>query len=189
MESRRTDVTRRELLKAAGAAAIAAPLVVGEPLAAAVAVAADAPKFFTRDQWALVDELSEIIIPADEHSGGARAAKVVDAIDSWLAEAFDQEPKQNWVEGLARVDQLAREKKGTTFMQLSPEDREAIVTIMAADEEKATTAEGKFFNEIKRRTSHFYYTSKVGIHDELQYKGNVMQEEYSGIDVSKETSN
>ena len=188
MEDRRIEVTRRDLLKAAGVAAIAAPLVVGEPLAAAAAAAAEAPKFFTRGQWALVDELAEIIIPADDHSGGARAAKVVTAIDGWLSEAFEPEPRQRWVEGLSRVDQLAREKKGSAFMQLTPDDREAVVTIMASEEAKPESVEGKFFNELKRRTSHFYYTSKIGIHDELQYKGNVLQEEYTGIDVSKEAS-
>jgi gluconate 2-dehydrogenase gamma chain len=189
MEDRRTEVTRRELLKAASVAALAAPLVVGEPLAAAAVAAAEAPKFFTRDQWALVDELAEIIIPADEHSGGARAAKVVNAIDAWLAEAFEPDPKSRWVEGLTRVDALAREKKGSAFMQLTPEDREAVVTIMASEEAKPVSVEGKFFNELKRRTSHFYYTSKIGIHDELEYKGNVLQDEYAGIDVSKEGTN
>jgi len=188
MEDRRIEVTRRDLLKAAGVAAIAAPLVVGEPLAAAAAAAAEAPKFFTRGQWALVDELTEIILPADDHSGGARAAKVVNAIDGWLAEAFEPDPKTRWVEGLARVDALAREKKGSAFMQLTPDDRVAVVTLMAAEEEKPVV-EGRFFNELKRRTSHFYYTSKIGSHDELEYKGNVLQDEYAGIDVSKEGTN
>ena len=31
-------------------------------------------KFFTKDEFVLVDELTELIIPADEHSPGARAA-------------------------------------------------------------------------------------------------------------------
>ena len=189
MEDRRTEVTRRDLLKAAGAAAMAAPLVVGDPLAAAAAAAAEAPKFFTRDQWALVDELAEIVIPADEHSGGARAAKVVNAIDGWLAEAFEPDPKKQWVDGLARVNALARETKGGAFMQLMPDDRGAVVTLMAEEEGKPVSVEGHFFNELKRRTSHFYYTSKIGIHDELEYKGNVLQDEYAGIDVSKEGTN
>src|SRR6185295_17377487 len=32
-------------------------------------------KFFTKDEFVLVDELTELIIPADEHSPGARAAE------------------------------------------------------------------------------------------------------------------
>jgi hypothetical protein len=84
------------------------------------------------------------------------------------------------------VDALAREQKGAPFMQLSAEDRVVIVTAMAAEEEKPTSVEGHFFLELKSRTSDAYYSSSIGLHDELEYKGNVMQEEYSGTDVSTE---
>ena len=70
-------------------------------------------------------------------------------------------------------------------MSLSPADREAIVAAMAAEEEAPKTEEGEFFVQLKRRTVRGYYTSRIGIHDEMDYKGNTMQEEYSGIDVSK----
>jgi hypothetical protein len=185
MEGRPSDLTRRELLKAAGAAAVTVPLVTGNALVAAAVTSAAAPLFFTREQFAMVDELTEIVIPTDEHSGGARAAGVAAYIDGRLAEAVEPERKQRWIEGLARVDALAHEQKGAAFMQLSPDDRLAVVTTMAADEEKRTTVEGKFFSELKRQTARGYYTSKIGLHDELEYKGNVLQEEYSGIDVSK----
>lgn len=186
MSDRRRDLTRRELLKAAGAAAASVPLAGSDVLAAAVATAATAPRFFTREQFALVDELTEIVIPTDQHSAGARAAKVAAYIDQRLAESPDPEPKKRWTDGLARVDALAREKKGAAFMQLTPDDRVAVVELMAAEEEKPTTVEGHFFGELKRQTARGYYTSKIGLHDELEYKGNVLQEEYAGIDVSKE---
>ena len=113
MEDRRTEVTRREVLKAAGAAALAAPLGGRRAACRRRGGRAEAPKFFTRDQWALVDELTEIIIPADDHSGGARAAKVVErASTAGSPRPSSREPKARWVEGLARVDALAREKKG-----------------------------------------------------------------------------
>jgi hypothetical protein len=178
---------RRDLLKAAATAAAATPLVSGEGLVAAVAAANGAPKFFTRAQYALVDELTEILIPADEHSGGARAAGVAAYIDGRLAEAVETEAKQRFIAGLTRVDQIAKETKGAAFMSLSPSDREAIVTAMASEEEAPKSEEGKFFVQLKRHTVRGYYTSKIGIHDEMEYKGNVMQEEYSGIDVSKES--
>ncbi len=176
---------RRDLLKAAATAAAATPLVSGETLIATVAAPTAVPKFLTRAQYALVDELTEILIPADEHSGGARAAGVAAYIDQRLAEAIEPEPKQRFVAGLTRVDQLAHEAKGTGFLSLSPADREAIVTKMAAEEEAPKSEEGKFFAQLKRHTVRGYYTSKIGIHDEMEYKGNVLQEEYSGIDVSK----
>src|SRR5262245_43938778 len=53
-------------------------------------------QFFTREEFAMVDELSELIIPTDEHSGGARAAKVAEYIDKSLAEAWEAEAKQKW---------------------------------------------------------------------------------------------
>jgi len=183
MEERTNGMTRRELLKAAGAAAAAVPLAGGDVLAAVAATAATT-HFFTPAQLAMVDELSEIIIPADDHSGGARAAKVAAYIDYRLAESFDDEPRVKWTEGLARIDALSREKKGAAFMQLSADDRVAIVTAMAAEEHSPTTVEGKFFGELKDRTSDAYYSSKIGLHDDLEYKGNVLQEEYSGTDVS-----
>ena len=43
---------------------------------------ARAGAFFTPEELALVDELSEMIIPADAHSPGARAARVAAYIDA-----------------------------------------------------------------------------------------------------------
>jgi len=42
--------------------------------------------------------------------------------------------------------------------------------------------EVRFFKELKRITVEGYYTSKIGIHDELQYKGNRILKEYVGCD-------
>lgn len=186
MDPRMTDLTRRELLKAAGVAA-AVPLVGREPLLQAAAAAAGAPRFFTPAQFALVDELTEILIPADDHSGGARAAKVAGYLDGRLADDFLPDRRERWVKALARVDALAAELKGAPFMQLTPADRVAVVERMASEEAKPETMEGRFFVELKGQTRHAYYSSSIGIHDELEYKGNVMQEEYSGIDVSKQS--
>jgi hypothetical protein len=184
METRPGDLTRRDVLKAAATVAAVVPLATGEGLVSVVAAATNAPLFFTRDQFALVDELCELIIPADEHSGGARAAGVAAYIDKRIADAFDQEPKQQWTDGLAAIDQLARDQKGARFMDLTPADREALLTAIAAEEEKPTTPAGQFFVRLKRQTVRGYYTSKIGIHDELDYKGNVLQQEYTGTDVS-----
>ena len=46
-----------------------------------------------------------------------------------------------------------------------------------------TTVEGKFFGELKGWTARGYYTSKIGIHQEMEYKGNVLQNDYAGIDA------
>ena len=181
-------VSRREMLKIAAGAVIAVPLVGSELKAKAASAdltaGGKAPLFFTADEFAMVDELTELIIPTDEHSPGARAAGCAGFIDSQLAEAWDPKTKDQWREGLNLVNQLSQEMNGKPFMQATSEQRVAVLTRMASNERKAAKPEERFFDELKSRTAHAYYTSKIGIHQELEYKGNTYQKEYSGFDAT-----
>ena len=135
--------------------------------------AAAAAKFFTPEEFALVDELTELIIPADEKSGGARAAKVAEFIDRTLAEAFEQAEREHWRQGLKRVDSIASEMHGASFLQCSAAQRTAVLARMEIKE--------PFFKELKALTIRGYYTSRIGIHDDLDYRGNSWQRgEYAG---------
>jgi len=40
----------------------------------------------------------------------------------------------------------------------------------------------RFFVELKGWTTFGYYTSRIGIHDEMEYKGNTLLAEFSGTD-------
>ena len=91
-----------------------------------------ASRFFTPAQHALVDELSETIIPADSHSGGAKAAKVADYIEQFLLESFDDAQKALWREGLRLIDVMSRHCNGKSFIDASPEDRMAVVAVLSA---------------------------------------------------------
>jgi Gluconate 2-dehydrogenase subunit 3 len=175
------NLTRRAVLKAG---AVAAATTITSTQLSAFTLPADGPRALTRDQHALLDELTEILIPADEHSGGARAAGVAAYIDSTLAEEADATVKASFVSGLALVDGLARKRHDRVFLALSPAEREGIVSTMAEGEGDPKTDEARFFVALKQRTVRGYYTSRLGIHDEMNYKGNTLQEEYSGIDVS-----
>ena len=187
--SRRDDdwISRRDALKvAAGVAVLPSLLRAGASAEAALAQAAAAsfaPRFFTADELAMVDELAELIIPADDHSPGARAAKVAGYIDGRLANAFlptEADVQQRWRTGLARVDELSREMNGTAFMASTPDQRAAVLTRMAGNEASPTAPEELFFRDLKGETVRGYYTSKVGIHDEMEYKGNTMLAEFAG---------
>jgi hypothetical protein len=37
---------------------------------------------------------------------------------------------------------------------------------------------------MKFQTARIYYTTSIGIHEDLNYKGNVMLKEFVGIDAS-----
>lgn len=185
-------VTRRDMLKLTATAALAVPLVGISSAAtanAATETAAQwkAPLFFTRDEFAMVDEISELIIPTDEHSPGARAAGCAAYIDARLAESWTDEPKTEWREGLKAVNAVSQEMHGKSFMQATPDERVAVLTRISANERDPKKPEEKFFREIKGRTAHAYYTSKIGIHQEMEYKGNVPIKEFVGFDVRNES--
>jgi glucoside 3-dehydrogenase (cytochrome c) hitch-hiker subunit len=150
--------------------------------AAATAGAKPAVRFFTPAQHAVVEELSETIIPADSHSGGAKAAKVADYIDKALAESFDDTDKVLWREGLRLIDAMSRHYNGKSFVDAAPEDRIAVLTVLSDHEQMTDLPEVRFFIELKRMTVRGYYTSKIGIHDELEYKGNRINQEFVGCD-------
>ena len=139
-------------------------------------------RFFTPSQHALVEELSETIIPADSHSGGAKAAKVADYIDQVLRESFDDNQKTLWRDGLRLIDVMSRHYHGKTFVNATPEDRIVLLTVLSDHVQMTDLPEVRFFVELKRMTVTGYYTSKIGIHDELEYKGNRILKEYVGCD-------
>ena len=139
-------------------------------------------RFFTPSQHALVEELSETIIPADGHSGGAKAAKVADYIDQVLRESFDDNQKTLWRDGLRLIDVMSQHYHGKTFVNATPEDRIVLLTVLSDHVQMTDLPEVRFFVELKRMTVTGYYTSKIGIHDELEYKGNRILKEYVGCD-------
>ena len=174
------SLTRRQMLAAAAAAA--APLFDAAALAEAVAAG---PKFLSSAELALLDELTELILPTDEHSPGARAAKVAAYIDARLAEAVEPEIRTRWRDGLKAVDALAASMHGRAFMACSAPQREATLTRLAAHEKAPETAEDKFFVELKAWTVNTYYTSAIGLHEEIEYTGNTLLQEFEGTDVSR----
>ena len=166
------------------ASAVATETSQAEAKPAAAPPEAQQPKpaahFFTPSQHALVDELTETIIPADSHSGGAKAAKVADTIDTYLREIYDEEEKALWREGLRLIDLMSQHYNGKTFVNASPEERIAVLKVLSDNSEMRDVPEVKFFNSLKEATVGSYYTSKIGIHDELEYKGNRVLQEYVG---------
>lgn len=186
---------RREWLKGSAAALGASLLplhaVAGEqrqaappPTKPAASSAQNKPTrlFFTPAQHALLEELSETIIPADSHSGGAKAAKVADYIDQFLGETYDDNQKALWREGLRLVDLMSRHYHQKSYVDSGPEERIALLQVLSDNEHMTDLPEVRFFMELKRLTVRGYYTSKIGIHDELEYKGNRILEEYVGCD-------
>jgi hypothetical protein len=178
------ELTRREVIKLGAGAAIATTVVGLDLKALAQSAQEKAPLFFTKPEFALVDELTELIIPADDHSPGARAAEVAGYIDFRLSESFEELPKILWRDGLKLIEQLSQEMHGKTFLEASQEQRIALLTRISQKEMKPEKPEELFFRELKGRTAHAYYSSKIGIHTEMEYKGNTYLKEFVGYDAT-----
>jgi hypothetical protein len=178
------ELTRRDIIKLGATAAVAATLIGLDTSAVSLAAQEKAPLFFTRDEFALVDELTELIIPADEHSPGAKAALAAGYIDFRLSESFEEQPKIMWRDGLKLIEHLSQEMHGKRFLEASREQRVALLTRISANETKPEKPEELFFRELKSRTARAYYSSKIGIHNEMEYKGNTYLKEFAGYDAT-----
>jgi hypothetical protein len=189
---RKSDITgRRDFLKLLAAAGLAGTTMAG-PAAAQTGRKAPAgtkpksgPKFLTRAEFATLDEMAEMIIPADARSGGARAARVAEIIDARLAESLDPEWRKSWKDDLAEIDRLSREKFRRKFVDATPKQRATLLDSISRNEANPKEAGEYAFGTIKWSVSEAYYRTRIGIHDEIGYKGNVIQDEFTGIDVSR----
>jgi hypothetical protein len=183
-------MNRRRLIQLLGSVPIFAPGALGRLASAGTTRAAAsraAGRFFTGPEMALLDELTELILPADDHSDGARVADVAGYIDGRLADYAPEIPplrevRERWKAGLASIDALAREARGVPFLELAGEERAALLERLAANESAPATDGERFFKELKGWTARGYHTSRIGIHDELEYKGNTLLTEFVGTD-------
>ena len=172
---------RRTALKLIAAGVVAEKLEAAQHhlVQIAQAPAAYRLQFFTPEQNELLDRLSEMIIPADERSPGAHEAKVSYFIDLMVANSR-KDAQQQWVAGLKAVEAEAQKRFQKPFLKCSSEEQDRIMATMAAHEEKPGTDLERFFTRLKSMTIDGYYTSAIGIHKELQYKGNTAVAEFPG---------
>lgn len=136
-------------------------------------------KALTAPQYATLDVLVDAIIPTDERSPGAREARVADYIDLLLSEA-DAEVRQLWVDGLAAVDAEAVAHTGAPVARLAAPQVEALLAAISVNERQPQTAAERFFVMTKRAAIQGYYSSEIGIHKDLRYKGNQVYPEFHG---------
>ena len=179
-------VSRREALKAlaTGIGSASAWPLLSESAAEAFAElqatnAPPKPAFLTAAQYATVDALTETIIPEDDHSPGARAARVADYIDLLLSES-DAATRKTWTWGLSEIDAVSRRQFKAPYTKLSADQQVRVLSDVAKNELNPKTDLDWFFKTTKDATIRGYYTSEIGIHKELEYKGNVFLKEFVG---------
>jgi hypothetical protein len=117
-------------------------------------------QFFNEEEGVLLDQLMEMIIPADDHSPGAHEAGTNLFADLMVASSDDAIKKQ-WKDGIRLIRE---EAKGSSLADA--------LGRAAANEENPKTDLERFFVIVKQMTVNGYYTSATGIHKEMEYIGN-----------------
>src|SRR6267142_4859048 len=135
--------------------------------------ASEAARFFNPQEMETVTAISDLIIPTDEHSPGAKAAGVSGFIDL-MVNASPNEVKVLWREGLAAVDRMSEMQFSVAFIRAGQEQQISLLKTISRNERRPKTIEERFFVAIKSLTVDAYYTSAIGIHKDLRYKGHAI---------------
>ncbi|HSR68554.1 MAG TPA: gluconate 2-dehydrogenase subunit 3 family protein [Acidobacteriota bacterium] len=211
------SLSRREMLRRFAAAVVVAGNCTFSPEAARhvhemarESLSQDgayAPQFFKPHEFATLQRLTELIIPADDRSGSARQAGAPEFIDLLCSQ--NDELADIYSGGLLWLEGEARREHGDAFLALEEADQASLLELLAAEVRRLDALEeaersavwgentnfggfssyrsvpagrlgpgARFFAWLRRMTVDAFYTSQMGIAD-LDYQGNTALAEYT----------
>jgi hypothetical protein len=129
-------------------------------------LAAKAPATtLTADEWTLIGDVSELIIPTTD-TGGALAAGVPDFVKMMLSDWFTAAERENFIAGMREFS--AGGKYGKKFAELTASQKNQYFgELLATAEGEAAAPRVPFVVLMKRLTIFGYYTSELGATTEL----------------------
>ena len=171
-------ISRRDLLKVAGAAgaaalppaALSATAAIPAPAAVALPVVTSAPLLnLTAAETEILSAILDRLIPSDELGPGAIEAGALRFIDRALSEA-ESSSADAYRTGIAALDRYSRYSRGAAFVDLSARDQDSVLIDVqsGAATGAGTGFEGSsaaFFNLVKDHTWQ-------GTFGDPQYGGN-----------------
>lgn len=156
-------------------ALLAAGKSIHQHVAREAAPASRTLKVFNSHQNRTVTALCELIIPQTT-TPGAAAARVNEFIDIYLS-SLNPSKRLEFLEGLQWIDLRSHELFKKAFVEASAEQQTELLTRLSIVNSAETATGQSFFKLIKSLTAFGYYTSKIGIEEELNFQGWV---EYKG---------
>ncbi|HEX4230822.1 MAG TPA: gluconate 2-dehydrogenase subunit 3 family protein [Bryobacteraceae bacterium] len=129
------------------------------------------PRFFNAKEFSALQSFTEILIPAGD-TPGAREAHCAHFIDFLLASA-DEVPtlQKTWRDAIKTLDELG-------FLTADRQRQEAMIAEMSLPERDATAHHQGFpvYLLIKRENTFAFYTSRPGLIENLDYRGDSYNE-------------
>jgi gluconate 2-dehydrogenase gamma chain len=188
------SISRRELIKSLGVAAVSGSALRMVPLEAAAQahrmVSAEkagspsggyAPKFFSAEQYETLRALCQTIIPSDDETGGALEACAPEFLDLLTSE--NKEFQLQLGGGILWLDSTCRDRYGHRYLKCAPAEQKEILDRIAfrknADHESRLGPGIDFFSTLRKLTADGFFTSKIGI-KYLGYIGNAYLKEFPG---------
>ncbi len=131
------------------------------------------PQVFTPHQNETVVTLTELIIPQTD-TAGAKTAQVNVFIDTVLDDA-DAPEREEFLRGLSWMDERSQALFGTNFIDSEANEQTALLTIASSEDNQSLPERTgvEFFQAIKQLTVTGYYTSEIGMLEELDDDGSV----------------
>lgn len=147
---------------------------------AALAAQSWTPAVLTARQNDAIVTLTELIIP-ETNTPGAKAALVNRFIDRVLANAPAAE-RDEFLKGLTWLDARCRTRFGRDLGAASPADLTTLVTPLSQEGTHPTedAAGVAFFHALKSMTINGYYTTEIGLRQELGEDGRMALPAFEG---------
>ena len=185
-------IDRREAIRRVSALLGGAALVGGRALLAACERASFPLEEatlgdFTAKDIAFLDEIAETILPATK-TAGAKAANTGAFMALMVTDSYRPDEQRTFREGMRKVDDAMKKANGLSFMEATPMQRSAVLTVLdreqkrAMDARQAAAAEAAaseaaasdgrpahYFRMMKELALLGYFTSEVGCKQALRY--------------------
>lgn len=177
--------TRREAIRLLGGACAVPALAaltpedlfaLGERTHASLAVERGSG-FFDMHQLQTVAAAADRIIPATD-TPGALEAECHKFAEKIVQDHYDAARQKRFVAGLVDLDAQSGKVRQKLFVDLAPDDKDTLLRAVEAAAIAANAKDGSFWRDLKYLTVYGYYTSKIGIEEEL--KTNFYPGRYDG---------
>lgn len=177
--------TRREAIRLLGGACAVPALAaltpedlfaLGERTHASLGVARGSG-FFDMHQLQTVASAADRIIPTTD-TPGALAAECHRFAERIVQDHYEQARQKRFISGLVDLDSRASRLQQRLFADLDTAGQDSVLRAVEADALAAAAKDGSFWRDLKYLTIYGYYTSKIGIEQEL--KTNFYPGRYDG---------